>query len=135
MKDDAPKTSPGGFGPDYVGWAVPVTATAYVMANSYEEAEFKVNAGLRKQQRVMLTKLVTHQPVLADAPDAIENIPVETVTVQRIVNRELVPDVVTIAVPPCTFCDHHKKDISKKGACTPGQTCHADYWRTRLGSK
>lgn len=140
MKDEKAPTSPGGFGPDYVGWAVPVTATAYMMANSYEEAELKVSVGLRKQQRVMLTKLVTHQPVPADAPEAVENIPpADLKVVGGITNLEGGEAVAFVApvpaTPPCTFCDAHRRDIQRKVACTLGQVCHAEYWRTRLGSK
>jgi hypothetical protein len=180
MKDEKPNT---GFGPDYVGWAVPVIATAYVMANSLEEAREKVGRGLRMQARVLLVKIETLQPVQTERPeviensplptftraevmesgrgivrtvfdidpldpracvrkvtdlmarDTIENIPVETTTTQLVVNGKEETVTIVSAVPPCTFCDHHKKDISKKGACTPGQTCHAEYWRTKLGGK
>lgn len=141
MKDEkAPST--GGFGPDYVGWSVPVIATAYVMANSYEEARFKVEAGLRKQQRVMLTKLDTLQPVqVSEPPDAIENIPAEPGPVQaHVVEPKQEPVLTevqkprpTAHVPPCTFCDVHKRDITKsRTPCTPGQECHAAYWRTAM---
>jgi hypothetical protein len=36
------------------------------------------------------------------------------------------------ATPPCKFCDIHKRDIHRKGDCTPAQECHADYWSPAL---
>lgn len=142
MKDEKPSTA-GGFGPDYVGWSVPLTVTAYVMASSAAEAQFKAVAALRRQQRVMLTKLELLQPVeLGDAHVIPVNDPppVEAVIVIPALTRELKSGVISSAEPvihadvkpPCKFCDAHRRDIHKRVDCTPAQECHADYWRTAL---
>jgi cell envelope opacity-associated protein A len=154
MKDEKAPSTAGGFGPDYVGWSVPIIATAYVMANTYEEAQFKVNRALRMQARVMLTKIETLQPVQTAPPEDIENIPLPTFTRQDVADLKVhdlmakqadeglrpveTPRVVPTnhpAAPPYVVCSAHKKDVHKRCACTPGETCHADYWSAKLKGK
>lgn len=139
MKDT--KTNPDVYTPseNWQGFAVPFIATAYVMANSLEDAKWKVEAAMRKQQRVMLTKLDMLQPVAATEPDAIENLPDTrqatvkpepvTATVAKVLEARMAePDVPV----PYIVCSAHKRDIHKKCDCAPGESCNAGYWSAKL---
>ena len=136
MKDE--KTNPDVYTPgeNWQGFAVPFIATAYVMANSLEDAKWKVEAAMRKQQRVMLTKLDMLQPVPATEPDAIENLPVATVkpepvaaSIAKVLEQRIAEPDVSV---PYIVCSAHKRDVHKKCACPPGETCNAAYWSAKL---
>jgi hypothetical protein len=154
--------SDGGFGPNYVGWTVSVLATAYVMADTAQDAEYKVAQALRKQKGILLAKIELEAGVPVESadlsiPERELSMPKGPYIVSGIPERELSmpkgPYIVSgppesgsldpngniteeFKPPKKRFCAFHREfTVANTEPCTLGFIgCTAKYWREHAGA-